>query len=724
MRIGLKGWIWGLAVAWLLGGQTVARGAQDRQETPAVAQRNPARPFPARPGRFAIEVAVTGEDGRPVEGLAARDFQLEDAGQPSHIFSVEPPQSSPEALQVIFILDQLNGMNRSLAKDLEAFLRRNGGQLTHTTILYELRNDGLLLLGEASRDGNRLAEAVAHPSGRLEEQAGRRLQLRTGNVDQFLSPEFREQASLRALGTVVLGLRDEPGRKLVVWVGAGWAPPPAVNFGLEVNYLGEAEELWTRMRESRVVLDQVNDEIPGYARKWLKQVYEEPARTERDASSQQLAVPVLVSQSGGESRYKKDVSADVEQCVRDAEAMYELTFDPADTETVDEFRPLKVMVNRAGAVVRTWMGYYDEPAYYDHPNPRVERVSVAELERVLAERHDAELTRRLANMRLTERLSTPRLNKLLAEVKDEGVKQQLTALADTSALLNLPADEVPAKQAPPMAEQEEMMRRMFEYLKTAIPRLPDFFAERDTVFYEQKPLSPGETWKTYTGDTALRAAATSRATVLYRDGKEVVSDEVNKQKRGASHHRSLEMRGAFGTALVSLLSNAAAQGNTVGWDHWEQGEHGLEAVFHFHVAEAGSLFQTSYCCTPKDNGTAIFRRQTEYRGQFAVDPETGAVLRLAVSATLDLDREPDLPVKLSEMVIEYAPVKIGGGTYVCPVRSVSVSRGRTVRDIHEWGKVVYLYGPFEDLIDEATFSQYHRFGSESRILTDAEPAQQ
>ena len=68
-------------------------------------------------------------------------------------------------------------------------------------------------------------------------------------------------------------------------------------------------------------------------------------------------------------------------------------------------------------------------------------------------------------------------------------------------------------------------------------------------------------------------------------------------------------------------------------------------------------------------------------------------------------------------MIEYGTVEVGGIPYVCPIRSVTVSRDRTVLNVTQWDQNMRIYGPYSTLMSDATFENYHRFRSESRILT-------
>lgn len=97
-------------------------------------------------------------------------------------------------------------------------------------------------------------------------------------------------------------------------------------------------------------------------------------------------------------------------------------------------------------------------------------------------------------------------------------------------------------------------------------------------------------------------------------------------------------------------------------------------------------------------------------------------MRIVINADLDEDRDPEAPLIRSQMMVEYGPEDLGGKTYICPQRSVEVSRGRSERQLHEWGMVFSVYSYFETMINDASFGGYHKFGSEARILPGFEEA--
>jgi hypothetical protein len=64
-----------------------------------------------------------------------------------------------------------------------------------------------------------------------------------------------------------------------------------------------------------------------------------------------------------------------------------------------------------------------------------------------------------------------------------------------------------------------------------------------------------------------------------------------------------------------------------------------------------------------------------HHGEITIDPATGAILRLYIEA----DLEPNLPMTRASTLVEYGTVDIGGKPYICPLKSISISRSRTVK---------------------------------------------
>jgi hypothetical protein len=70
-------------------------------------------------------------------------------------------------------------------------------------------------------------------------------------------------------------------------------------------------------------------------------------------------------------------------------------------------------------------------------------------------------------------------------------------------------------------------------------------------------------------------------------------------------------------------------------------------------------------------------------------------------------------------MVEYGPEELGGKTYICPHRSVEISRGRSERELHEWGMVFSLYGYFETMINDVTSADTTSSGRNPAFCPDS-----
>jgi VWFA-related protein len=347
-----------------------------------------------------------------------------------------------------------------------------------------------------------------------------------------------------------------------------------------------------------------------------------------------------------------------------------------------------------------------------------ERVTVERLEGILSQSQsmsDGDLAAKLSDLKLTERFSTEQAAQWMTKLPGAKSQRALTGLADRSALLAPPPAEMPSLATPDLNEQRRIMGLTAAYVTNAIPDLPKFYATRTITHFEDAAGSASIDAPMEGG--ALHAMRITRATVLYRQGEEVVEPGPVKTSAQATPDRGLRTWGVFGPILGLVLVDAAQ--NTLAWSHWEKGPSGPVAVFRYAVPEQKSHYEVRYCCVTSTYGleSSSFSAMSGYHGEIGVDPQTGTIVRLTLEAKL----QPDDPISRAASVVEYAPVELGGKKYICPVHSVSIAVAKSLKRAKDSeGRAYPVMGPPQMLLNDADFDQYHLFQSEVHVLSAAE----
>jgi hypothetical protein len=650
-------------------------------------------------------------------------------------------------VEVILVIDTVNLSQEQVSaarSSVEKLLRANHGHLAQPVSIFLLSPAALSSTLAPSTDGDALAIEVAH---------GNDLPIvwRTPafHVRPMTAAGVANRTSLNALGTIVIEARRRPGRKLLFWIGPGW---PVDGGGCDISF-DSVTELSTRMREARITLWSVtawpyrdggifDDNLLAPVKSWSANLWPYPDRgffyqnllgpvkSANDVKAGHLALAVLATQSGGGvldtggdlAGLIADVAFDANELgkhIEQGSVFYTITFDPPLTNEVDEYHDLKAVVAEPGVTAHTSTGYYNEPTYHDQPSG-AQRIAVAQLEQMMETARasgDKEVAEKLSGVELTERMSSAKLRSWSTRLPGERSRAALVAVADRSAFLSLPPSEIHIAAQPDWAAQRRMLSRTAEYLNKTMLKLPDFFATRTTVQFDEPDRKDPQLWKTPAIDQSLHTTKTSKATVLFRDGKEVAdADPAKEGKRRAQNH-NLDTQGTFGPILAMAFAGAANIKSKFVWTHWEKGTDTPLAVFRFAVPLDASEFQVGFCCLADPDGTIVFQKRTGYHGEIAIDPASGAILRLTVIA----DLLPRLPMLSSNIMVEYGPVMIGGKSYICPTRSVSIARQRTVTIVDEWGESFGVYGRFETIVNDVAFGRYHIFRSTSRMLPGYDP---
>jgi hypothetical protein len=352
------------------------------------------------------------------------------------------------------------------------------------------------------------------------------------------------------------------------------------------------------------------------------------------------------------------------------------------------------------------------------PAKAAQNISVGQMEQLLLTlrgQPEKKVAHALEDVDLSERASLARLTQWEAEFPGERTREELMRLADESAFMDPPAEDVVQDPAPDTEAQQHILQLAVEYVKSTATRLPNLYATRETTHF-QNPFSPpaGSSMAGITGTASLASASdpgdlTMRseslyrqgryaATVSYRDGHELLEGKKTPPSLG------LITDGEFGTFLEVVLGDAL-HGKLL-WLRWEQRADKPEAVFQYAATETPSKFMVQVA-----NGDNIQTIFPAYHGEIEIDPATGAILRLSQVA----DMPPSLQAMRASILVDYGPVTLGQQEYICPMRGVAYSeRPLPVRSVKP------LSAPPIPLrqLNDITFTDYHLFRAEARIVGD------
>jgi len=330
---------------------------------------------------------------------------------------------------------------------------------------------------------------------------------------------------------------------------------------------------------------------------------------------------------------------------------------------------------------------------------------------------DADAAQQLARFELTERLSGERLVRLAATMPGEKSHQALLLLADQSAFLDPPAAELVADATPGPAATRQMLVQIVNYVNTTIRQLPNLIASRTIIGFEDRPQEDAleATGIVSYSFQPLHVVGKSVETITFRDRKELVDEHAGKgQDQGKIG--GMITTGEFGPILSTVVADALK--GKITWGRWEQRTAVRLAVFNYSVPDEKSNYRVKYCCvvggydSNRQPELQLFDERAGYHGEIEFDPANGTIYRMTIKAILP----PHSLVSDAGVVVEYAPIEIGGKSYICPARSISILEAHTTQQRAMYSKANYQ-GPVKTFLNDAVFGEYRRFGSETRILT-------
>jgi VWFA-related protein len=340
--------------------------AQQNQPTPD--QLAP----PQKPGiatettdrHISLDVVVIDKAGNSVPGLQQQDFTLLDDKEPRAVASFHASDATgnpPDPpVQVIFLIDAVNSSFRGVSQqrlELEKFFRQNEGKLPLPMSFIVLTDKQNTTESATSRDGNSLANALDSS------ESGLRI---IGRSQGFYGAAERFQMSIHTLEGLITYESAQPGRKLLIWLSAGWPLLTGPRIDLtakdQAAIFSTVVALSKSLREARVTLYSINAfgvDNASLVQTFYYESFLKGVKSANKVESANLALQVLAVQSGGMVLNRSnDVGKLIAICVADAHAFYTLSFDSPPADNPNEYHSLEIKIDKPGLKARTRTGYY------------------------------------------------------------------------------------------------------------------------------------------------------------------------------------------------------------------------------------------------------------------------------------------------------------------------------------------------------------------------------
>jgi hypothetical protein len=291
---------------------------------------------------------------------------------------------------------------------------------------------------------------------------------------------------------------------------------------------------------------------------------------------------------------------------------------------------------------------------------------------------DDEISDRLKVIDLSEELAGGSVDSLENYLPGPLTREQIEILQERSAFLPPPATDIPAIPAPDAATQKAILAKASDFGAKVYLQNPHLSVIKALLRYEDEIL-PTSSAGIHTVDLLqgpVRLVGKRVDPVETNKGVEQAAGARAKTKWGENGQIS---EGEPGTNLGAMLLEASSSGK-IDWLRWQTIDGKLTAVFSFAVDKKKSHFGVSYCCFPKTETEAVgmgplqvgsiqslttwrpFKKVLGYHGEFFIDPNTGAVVRVITRAELS----PSDFVSREDRRIDYGPVVVDGTEYLLP----------------------------------------------------------
>ena len=337
------------------------------------------RPIPQHPkepeGRIHLDVVVSDKSGQRVAGLSQQDFILVDDNIPRKIVSfqsIDARIAKPDPpVQAILLIDQINPTFQQVSfarSEIARFLRKNDGHLPLPVSIAVLSESGLRIQRSPSVDGNACLAVLDQVKGNAANLDARLSKLSRGDKPTLSVQQLTKLAGVES---------RKPGRKLLIWMGRGWRiPPDGVEGSDQHRIFNTIVEISNLLREAHTAIYSLSSDNPISNVSGLNQSADldavalisdyqsflRPVRISKQAKLSNLDLRVLATNTGGRILGPhNDLVRQIEQCIRDAQVFYRISFDPPPTEREHEYHDVQIQLSQPGLTAHTSVGYYNEP---------------------------------------------------------------------------------------------------------------------------------------------------------------------------------------------------------------------------------------------------------------------------------------------------------------------------------------------------------------------------
>ena len=343
--------------------------------TPQIsAQQNPSAANPK--DRIHLDVVVRHKSGPPMKGLQQSDFTILDNDVPQTITSFAAVDGLKAGIEVILVLDAVNIGSAATAnayEEIKKFLKSDRGRLAYPTAVAILTDKTPQPPLDFSQDGNAISGALG--------KQGIAVRGITEGSDRF-------KISFQAFAQILAAERAKPGRKIILWVSAGWPPLAGLENARDARLRQLQEEVFgnvvvasTQLREGQATVFSLDPSAlgdlnmglsldiaapttgsPSHLRPSDKNGYAAGAYKPTDVGPENLTLETIATQSGGAALHPgNDLASALRKCLADAAASYEISYDPTITTQPNEYHRLEIRVAKPGLVARTLQGFYSRP---------------------------------------------------------------------------------------------------------------------------------------------------------------------------------------------------------------------------------------------------------------------------------------------------------------------------------------------------------------------------